>query len=103
MERTYWRGVAWTYQGGQKQVSNEGDGDDDDNHYIPDQMDSLSSIFDGGRQYAALLQAWKPSLGHQDSGGHLIETVVLCAVWTPGFRWSQDIGRCTGVVIKIMI
>ena len=39
-------------------------------NHLPHQMGSLSSIFDWGRQYVALLQAWKPSMGHQDSGEH---------------------------------
>ena len=33
-------------------------------NHLPHQMGSLSSIFDWGRQYVALLQAWKPSMGH---------------------------------------
>ena len=83
MERTYWRGVAWTYQGGQKQVSHEGDSDDDDNHYyILDQMDSLSSIFDGGRQYVALFQAWKPSVGHEDSDVSIVDWCTTLVIMT---------------------
>ena len=81
LDKTDRRGIARAHQGGQKQVSGSGDDDSpdgclrsknrqerNDDNLLPDQMGSLSSFSDWGRQYVALLQAWKPSLGHQDSG-----------------------------------
>ena len=81
LEKTNRRRIARAHQGGQKQVSGSGDDDSpdgclggknrqerNDDNLLPDQMGSLSSLSDRGKQYVALLQAWKPSLGHQDSG-----------------------------------